>query len=67
MNNTTILITNIIALSMACLGMYLISYISDWRVMLGLFLFCWSNNIGLRNSILAQVNKLTSRSDSGKI
>jgi len=55
------LVKNGLALLLGIVGVYLISYISDWRIVLGLFLFCWANNIAMSQSILSQVNKLTNR------
>lgn len=61
------LIKNIFALIIGLVGLYLISYISDWRIVLGLFLFCWANNIAMSQSILSQVSKLTDRYPYGKL
>jgi hypothetical protein len=43
---------NLISAIICFSGMYFMSYSCDWKFILGIFLFVWSNNIVMRYNII---------------
>lgn len=53
------IIESISALIIGILGCYFIVIYGSWYLLLGIFLFCWSNNIHIKHTIESSINDKT--------
>lgn len=48
--------SNLIAAIISAISLYLMSYSNNWKLILGIFLFVWANNIIMRYNIINHIN-----------
>lgn len=48
--------SNLIAAIISAISLYLMSYSNNWKLILGIFLFVWANNIIMKYNIINHIN-----------